>query len=493
MPKRFGMNDVFGLGQSSIAPFVLDRLPATAGSWSFGRRKRRGWLGPVGTLYRTSDGVEIPVFGQGRWGLVGTRFVRAFNGWNLLTHSNGFSNANWFKGSPATVTLTPNAAANPITGANDAWLLQEVDGANIPRLQQGIVSSGLAYTFSVFAKANTRNQIAIRWDGSFGRASFFTLTGSGTAVTGALATSSAIVNLGNGWYRCSSTATVSAAAAPYIATAESNATIASGDSTKSALIFGSQLELGSSTSTYDPRTTVAAGNVLWSRLFDQTGNGRHFEQANAALMPYASRGGVPVTENGVLAGEFVASEARRMQIANSTAAYNFLHTTGGTVAFVAKANNTADRKALLANKLGTASSGLLVEYQNTEVLTWYAGRRDVGGVATNGATITLEPAVGEASIANQIVVGELDPDNATAANRGRVWRNGTASAATNAETSTPFIENAQGNLTLGARSDGTLAHDGTISDVDLWQGFLSTSERGIYQRDASRHYGMAIA
>ncbi len=66
--------------------------------------------------------------------------------WNLLQQSNAFSTSPWsLVGTP---TLTANYAANPLTGANDAWRFQSASASN--RVFQ--VFNGSLTTFSLYAK-----------------------------------------------------------------------------------------------------------------------------------------------------------------------------------------------------------------------------------------------------------------------------------------------------------------------------------------------------
>jgi len=97
---------------------------------------------------------EIPINGAGDMS-----FTRASNGtrinsqglvevcpWNLLQQSNSFSTSPWFL--VGTPTLTSNYAANPLTGANDAWRFQSASDSE--RVVQSL--SGSSNAFSLYAK-----------------------------------------------------------------------------------------------------------------------------------------------------------------------------------------------------------------------------------------------------------------------------------------------------------------------------------------------------
>jgi hypothetical protein len=171
---------------------------------------------------------------------------------NLLTYSEQFDNAAWVK---TGTTVTANTVVNPLDGATTADSLFEVAAASTPRIAFPTMTTGVQYTWSVYAKDNGRDQIRIVVDGDASKSTYFTLTGSGTASPGVNATAT-ITSLGNGWYRCTHTATPTISSSPYIATATGGSMIASGDNTKGVYLFGGQHETGSSATTYQKVTTT---------------------------------------------------------------------------------------------------------------------------------------------------------------------------------------------------------------------------------------------
>jgi len=147
--KRFGLNDYFGAGQTAYPWLVLDRLSARPYSaWSFARRMTRRWNGPVGRLYRTSDGVEADVYGRGRLGLVDPWAIRAWNGWNkirnsVFEHAGGTAPSNFTAndtgGAAIASTLFPGETAWSFNAVGDRPFLVQV---NIP------VKAGYTYSLS---------------------------------------------------------------------------------------------------------------------------------------------------------------------------------------------------------------------------------------------------------------------------------------------------------------------------------------------------------
>ena len=235
----------------------------------------------------------------------------------------------------------------------------------------------------------------------------------------------------------------------------------------------------------------SGGDAFAVTLYDQSGLARNFAQATTTIQPILAESGTAITENGRLAAKFVAADARRMSIASSTAMFNALHTTGGTVLVVAKSNDVSGSKAILANKAATDAAGLLINRGSLGQCSMFIGRRDVAGVATAGATASLTTAA--LAFTNLIYSLAVDPDNATAASRASLWINGALNAATNAETATPFVENAAGNMTLGALSSGAGPHDGTISEVALFSLLISTADRTAWQSRSGNFFAVTIS
>jgi hypothetical protein len=102
---------------------------------------------------------------------------------NLFLRSNTFDNAYWTKGN---VTVTPNSAANPLTGDNDAYLFTD-DGVTVIHRMYGAVVSvvrNTTYCYSIYVKDNTRRYFALSEDATSGFACVADLqTGTITSTT----------------------------------------------------------------------------------------------------------------------------------------------------------------------------------------------------------------------------------------------------------------------------------------------------------------------
>lgn len=184
---------------------------------------------------------------------------------NLVTNSGSLSSfvpaASSFAAAQTTApdgTLT----AGRLTEDNTAGSEHDADFA----FPAASVTGSTTFTGTVYAKADTRTQVAIAfrvggsWTGSnaivVADLSAVTVTPSGGA------TASSITAVGNGWYRIKVTATTVAAPTTAIFRlnlASAGAVSYNGNGTGSAFFWGAQLEVGSPESGYIPTTSVAAG------------------------------------------------------------------------------------------------------------------------------------------------------------------------------------------------------------------------------------------
>lgn len=179
---------------------------------------------------------------------------------NLLVRSEEFNEASWSK---TNVTVTANSTTAP-DGTITADTIDEGSVSALHRTQQAAVSfvSGLAYTVSIFVKNGDRDFVQIFLSPQFSTsdyANFDISTGVlGTVGGAAVAT---ISSVGNGWYRCSVTATATSAgtSGPSIGLITSSTSARAETylgTNKFLYIWGAQLEAGAAPSSYIP--TVAS-------------------------------------------------------------------------------------------------------------------------------------------------------------------------------------------------------------------------------------------
>jgi hypothetical protein len=181
---------------------------------------------------------------------------------NLLLQSNQFDTT-W------TNTLTSGTAAAGIApdGTNTAWELKDtvdVSPASHIIAQASVpFTSGLTYTFSVFAKAGTVSAIAFVFPSSMvGTATIgvkANLSTGAIIATGSGATSS-VTQYPNGWYRITSSMTATATGNGNfqirMAPLSGIGTNYQGDGNGTIYIWGAQFEAGSFPTSYIPTTTA---------------------------------------------------------------------------------------------------------------------------------------------------------------------------------------------------------------------------------------------
>jgi len=187
---------------------------------------------------------------------------------NLGPYSQAFSQ--WTQSG---LTATDNATTAP-DGTSTASSLVENTATNTQR-SVGIIGGQINLVFPIGATSTlsfyVKNLSGSRYVCAFGATNgcvWFDLAGGTVAKTsGTTYVSSSITSVGSGWYRCVATFTKSADDGVRIGlastTAGTTAATYTGDGTSGVYLWGAQLELGSSATTYQP-------TYLWTSEFVQT-------------------------------------------------------------------------------------------------------------------------------------------------------------------------------------------------------------------------------
>jgi hypothetical protein len=176
---------------------------------------------------------------------------------NLLTYTEQFDNAAWTK---TRSSISANVASAP-DGTTTADKIVEDTSNNSHFIAQSVsVAANASMAISIYAKPSGRDFLAIATQDQAGtfRTSYFNLS-SGTVGTVAAGQTASILSSGDGWYRCTvvqSQSATSGAFAFYPSPAAVNgSTTYLGNGTSGILIWGAQLELGTSATAYQRVTT----------------------------------------------------------------------------------------------------------------------------------------------------------------------------------------------------------------------------------------------
>jgi hypothetical protein len=213
----------------------------------------------TGTFTRSADFAQI----------IGSNF--GVTRTNLLSRSEEFDNASWTKtqlnafgsGSIANAIAAPN-------GSVTADLITENTATTIHRVSQDTIGGTAAlgtYAASVYFKAKERSRCYLNYtDNATGEVTaIFNLSNQSSSITtggswtGSLAS---IQSVGDGWYRCSLTATKGNSAFALnlrIGIADDSSNVSyTGNGTSGIYLWGAQLETGSVATPYIPTTTTTA-------------------------------------------------------------------------------------------------------------------------------------------------------------------------------------------------------------------------------------------
>jgi hypothetical protein len=200
----------------------------------------------------TADTVTIstPVTGTGNLVILPDRA-------NLIKRSQELDSSTW---GTSNLTVIANAAMAPDSTMTADRLNDGVSSFSHDIYQFISATNGLTYTCSVYAKAESLSWFQIYLENNIW--ANFDVTNGVVGKIGANVTSTSIVAVGNGWYRCSLTARFTTASTPYLYLLASD--VAAGGSNtnypgsnRTMLFWGMQVEPGNVTTAYIPTQATA--------------------------------------------------------------------------------------------------------------------------------------------------------------------------------------------------------------------------------------------
>lgn len=325
---------------------------------------------------------------------------------NLLTFSEQFDNAAWTK---SNATVTANDTVSP-DGTSTADLLVNGSGVQGQLIRNASFAANSTNTISVYLKANGVSTFQLQFSTGYvtsgAQAVFNLATGTVTSTTGGA--TAAITNVGNDWYRCAATCTSNTGSTT---TNFFLAFTSTGNGTSGIFIWGAQLELGSTATTYNPTTvknllgfTENFDNAAWtkSNAFVQT-NLLSFSAFNTIGTVatnnawYETSAALDTTVNSSVAPD--GTQTAALLAVNSATSFASVvqvptGVTAGTYAYsvYCKAASTDTVCRLLLS--GDAAISNFVRASFTLSGTGSASVADVSGTAVSAATPTIQ-AVGD--------------------------------------------------------------------------------------------------
>ena len=302
---------------------------------------------------------------SGLWSKMKAVYPMVTDNYNLLSYTEDFSNAYWFK-QAGSITANTISAPNSTTTADSFF--EDPSNSTHGVLKSFTLSSATAHTYSVYVKQlNGREAVIIRFGSSnvdgvngtyIGSVNFTFATQS---LTGDLTRS--VEALPNGWYRLSVNVTppTTALSISLWSSIGSNANFA-GDVTKGFYIWGAQLEASSTVSTYQPIVTTPAAfmaSQMKYNLKDARDLDAAFRLTWSGGWTYSATGATP---NGTNAYADTKFNQENNWTSNTNAAIGFYSRTD-------IANAKVDIGALSNSTSGTNGSAIYSRYSSNIIFS----------------------------------------------------------------------------------------------------------------------------
>jgi hypothetical protein len=302
-----GLTDIVGIDSASSAYFTA--------------------TGITGATQQTAiDNLVKGLKADGLWSKMKAVYPFVTDNRNLLGYTEQFDNAYWTK-SNSSITVNATTAPN---GTLTADKINETAINGYHLITSASVTIG-TYTSSIIAKKSERNYVML-WNSGVNSGRFFDLeNGILGGTLGATPLSSAIEDLGDGWYRCSITNNNATSYSVYTAISSTSAFYL-GEVNKGIYIWGAQLELGSTATTYQPIATTQQAFISSQfkyNLVNPVDSDAAFRLVFNGGWTHSSNGATPNGTNGYADTKLVPSSSLSTTSAHFTT-YLRTNSTGAT-------------------------------------------------------------------------------------------------------------------------------------------------------------------
>ena len=238
--------------QSEVGAFPTSYIPTPA--IFTGRASIKTYFDSNGVMQTAGVGVAVIDYGyvDNRW--VSKGLMLEPQATNLLTNSGDLST--WAK-TDASTAISPILAPDGIS-----YAIRLIESANTtPHYisRTPTVAYNTQYTGSVYLKAAERSKACINMHLGSGNVSGYFDLANGTILTIRAGGTATITSVGNGWYRCTVTATTAATGTPNMAIFTLNAAGAqtyAGDGMSGIYVWAGQYEAGPIATSYIPTTST---------------------------------------------------------------------------------------------------------------------------------------------------------------------------------------------------------------------------------------------
>lgn len=235
-------------------------------------------------------------------------------------------------------------------------------------------------------------------------------------------------------------------------------------------------------------TFVGGGTGFIVTWYDQGTNGYNATQSNTALqsvVTLSAQNGHPVA----------TITADYYTIPSSEGFFNYLHSTGGMVLIAGKVGTSADPNAAYAffgNVAGTSSkTGVYLAYNDLAASSRNNALHAMAqrSIASQGPIDRVQDNLFTPNIFS-LLAAQIDPDNATAADRIEYYVNNVFTNATNANNFTPVTTNATHPFQIGAGGNNIGPFTGTMAGIVIYNDLHTAATRNAIATNINAYYGI---